>query len=484
MTTELHPSVLLVEDDLVVAECYKNYLENEPINLVHVDTGEAALLHLQQATPAAILLDLGLPDISGMDILKWVSEQKLNCAVVVITMENTVNVVVEAMRYGAFDFIEKPCQANRLIITLRNALHQHHLSQQVEFYEESGKRQQYHQFIGSSAPMQAVYQMIGHVAASQAPILITGENGTGKELCAEALHKESKRAAQPFIVFDCATVPKELLESQLFGHVKGAFTGAHTDRQGIASSADGGTLFLDEIGEMSLDLQSTLLRFMQTKTFRKVGSEKLEQVDVRFICATNRDLEAEIQAKRFREDLYHRINVVPIRLPALRLRGNDILLLAQTFLSNIAKLEEKPCRGFSADAQEILLDYHWPGNVRQLKNVIHCALLTTVGNEMITGEQLRTTINKKHACKQYTPASERSSAAQEPPPQQQSMIVALTNGNTFRIFEDIKTEVFVKALDYCHGNVEKTAKLLKIGPATIHRRKQKWKASKQVGQKL
>jgi DNA-binding NtrC family response regulator len=483
MTTELHPTVLLVEDDLVVAECYKKYLENEPINLVHVNTGEAALRHLQQTTPAAILLDLGLPDISGMDILKSVSEQKLNCAVVVITMENSVNVVVEAMRYGAFDFLEKPCQDHRLVVTLHNALHQHHLSQQVEFYEESGKRQQYHQFIGASAPMQAVYKMIGDVAASQAPILITGENGTGKELCADALHKESQRAAQPFVIFDCATVPKDLMESQLFGHVKGAFTGAHTDRQGIASSADGGTLFLDEIGEMSLDLQSTLLRFMQTKTFRKVGSDKLEQVDVRFICATNRDLEAEIQAKRFRQDLYHRINVVRIRLPALRRRGNDILRLAQTFLSNIAKLEERPCRGFSADAQEILNNYQWPGNVRQLKNVIYCALLTTAENEMITGELLRTTINEIHSCEQYTPASERSLAAQEAPPQQESMIVALTNGNTFRIFEDIKTEVFVKALDYCQGNVEKTAKLLKIGPATIHRQKHKWKALEQVGQK-
>jgi len=480
MTTELHPTVLLVDDDLTITHRYKRFMENEPINLVHVDTGEAALRHLQQATPAAILLELGLPDMNGMEILKSVYEQKRNCAVVVITMVNTVKVVVEAMRYGISNFLEKPVQADQFIATLRQALSSKKISYPVDFNTIYPKktRQQYHQFIGGSAPIQAVYQMIDHVAASQAPILITGENGTGKELCADALHKESKRADQPFIVFDCGAVPKELIESQLFGHVKGAFTGAHSDRQGIASLADGGTLFLDEIGEMPLELQSTLLRFIQTKTFRKVGSDKLEQVDVRFICATNRDLEVEIKAKRFREDLYHRINVIPIRLPALRLRGKDILLLAQTFQSNLAKLEEKPCRMFSADAQEILLDYHWPGNVRQLKNVIYCTLLTTTDeNDTITGEQLRTTIDEKEACEQYPTASERASAVQEPPPQQQSLTVALKSGNTLRSLEEIKTDVLFKALEACHGNVEKTAKSLKIGPATIHRQKLKWKAN-------
>ncbi|MEK8020934.1 MAG: sigma-54 dependent transcriptional regulator [Candidatus Parabeggiatoa sp.] len=479
MTKEQHPTVLLVENDLTTAQLYKGYLENEPRNVLHVDTGEAALRHLQQATPAAILLDFGLPDMSGMAILKSVYEQKINCAVIVITMENTVNFVVEAMRYGISHFLEKPVQAEQFIATLRQALRGKNNSYPVDFNTiyPPKTRQQYHQFIGGSAPIQTVYQMIGHVAASQAPILITGENGTGKELCADALHKESKRAAQPFIVFDCAAVPKELMESQLFGHVKGAFTSAISDRQGAASQADGGTLFLDEIGEMPLELQSTLLRFMQTKTFHKVGSDKLERVDVRFICATNRDLAAEIKAKRFREDLYFRINVAHIQLPALRIRGNDILLLAQTFLSHLAKLEEKPCRGFSADVQEILLDYHWPGNVRQLENVIYCALLTTDENEMITGERLRTTIYDKHACEPYTLTRELSSAAQEPPPQQQPLSVAIKSGNTLRSFEEIKTDVLLKALEACHGNVEKTAKSLKIGPATIHRHKQKWKAN-------
>jgi two-component system repressor protein LuxO len=468
MKTKTQPIVLLVEDDIMTAECYKGYLENEPINLVHVDTGDAALLYLQQETPAAFLLDLGLPDMNGMDVLKLVYEQKLKCAVIVITAKNAVDVVVEAMHYGAFDFIEKPCKHNRLVVTLHNALHQHRLSQKVEFDEESCKCQQYHEFIGVSKPMQTVYQAIDNVATSKASILITGENGTGKELCAEAIHKESKRAAK-FIVFDCAAVSKDLMESQLFGHVKGAFTNAINNRLGAALQAEGGTLFLDEIGEIPLDLQSTLLRFMQTRTFRKVGSDKLERVDIRLIFATNRDLLAEVKVRRFREDLYHRINTIDIELPALRQRGQDILLLAKFFLHKFAKEEQKDFQGFNAEAERILLGYKWPGNVRELQNTIHNVVLLDKG-KVITAEMLAAKIGKKVVPNKCNSLNDKDNLSE---PQ-----IALTSDKIIRPYKEIEKEVIVKTIEYCDGNVVEAAKLLKIGKTTLYRKQQKWKSIK------
>jgi len=226
------------------------------------------------------------------------------------------------------------------------------LSISFEEFQKNKKRlsrERYHDFIGASMPMQTVYQMIDKVAASKAPILITGETGTGKELCAEAIHKESQQADKPFVVCNCAAIPENLQESHLFGHLKGAFTGANENRKGLVSQADGGSLFLDEIGELPLLMQSTLLRFMQTKTFSKVGNHQLEKLDVRFICVTNRNLLGEVKAGRFREDLYHRLNVIEIELPALRKRGQDILLLAKFFLHQFAKEEQKDiqCTGIA-----------------------------------------------------------------------------------------------------------------------------------------
>ncbi len=264
------------------------------------------------------------------------------------------------------------------------------LSIYFEEFQKSEKRlsrEHYHDFIGTSMPMQTVYQMIDKVAASKAPILITGETGTGKELCAEAIHKESKRADKPFVVCNCAAIPENLQESHLFGYIKGAFTGAIKDQKGLVSQADGGTLFLDEIGELPLLMQSTLLRFMQTKTFSKVGNHQLEKVDVRFICATNRNLLAEIEAGRFREDLYHRLNVIEIELPALRERGQDILRLAKFFLHKFAKEEQTDIQGFNAEAEKKLLSYEWSGNVRQLQNTIQNVVLLN-GGKVITAEML------------------------------------------------------------------------------------------------
>ncbi len=268
MKLETLQTVLLVEDSPALATLYQGYLRDEPCQVIHVDNGAAALEHINKQVPDTILLDLELPDINGMEILKHISQQQVNTSVVIITAHGSVDSAVEAMRYKALDFIEKPFDAKRLIVTLRNALHHQRLTRMLQLYKENFERDRYHGFIGGSLPMQAIYRIIESASPSKATVFITGESGTGKELCAEAIHRQSPRRDKPFIAINCAAVPTELIESELFGHVKGAFTGAVNERRGAASRADGGTLFLDEVGYMSLDLQSKLLGFLQTGTFQ------------------------------------------------------------------------------------------------------------------------------------------------------------------------------------------------------------------------
>ena len=330
--------------------------------------------------------------------------------------------------------------------------------------EKRLSRQHYHHLIGASKPMQLLYQIIDNVATSPVTILLTGESGTGKELCAQAIYQESQRAKKPFVVCNCASIPENLLESHLFGHVKGSFTGAISEQKGLVSQAEWGTLLLDEIGELSVAMQSSLLRFMQTKTFSKVGSPQLEKVDVRLICATNRNLLAEVEARRFREDLYYRINTVEIKLPALRERGPDILLLATFFLQKFAKQEQKAFQRFSLEAQRMLLDYRWPGNVRQLQNTINNIVLLNSG-QVITAEMLSSKIDVNTGNpKPIQPPVENGA---EP-------IVAITAGNTLRPFKDIEKEVIVAALKFCEGHVVKAANLLKISQGTLYNKLRRW----------
>jgi len=315
----------------------------------------------------------------------------------------------------------------------------------------------YHKFIGSSTPMQTLYRTIDKVATSKVSILITGKSGTGKELCAEAIYKESYRSDKPFVVCNCAAIPEKLMESHLFGHVKGAFTGADTCQEGLVSQADGGTLFLDEIGELPLAMQSTLLRFVQTQTFSKVGSHKLEQVDIRFIWATNRNLRAEIKAKRFREDLFYRINTIEIKLPALRDRGADILLLANFFLHKFAKEEQKDIQKMNAEAEQQLLRYEWLGNVRQLKHLIHNLVILNE-DQVITAEMVNMRMDEKGFDPAPAALAEINSLKE---------ITSVITVNQFCAFKEMEKEIINKAIEYCNGNVTHAAKLLEIGRATI-----------------
>jgi len=337
--------------------------------------------------------------------------------------------------------------------------------------EKRLSRKRYHSFIGASKPMQTIYLMIDNVATSKASILITGETGTGKELCAEAIYQESQRADKPFIVCNCAAITENLRESHLFGHVKGAFTGAIKDQKGLVSQANGGTLFLDEIGELSLSTQSALLRFVQTKTFSQVGSHKVEKVDVRLVCATNRNLAAEVKAGRFREDLYYRISTIEIKLPALRQRGQDILQLAKFFMHQFATEEEKEFQDLSADAKKKLLSYEWPGNVRQLQNTIHQSVVLNKG-EVITAEMISTRKNEEIHHKIATPPSIPNTDSS-----QKITSSDIVTVNRFCAFKEIEKEVISKAIEHCDGNVTQAAKLLEISKASIFNKLKQYKES-------
>jgi len=435
-----------------------------------VATGADALAHLATHTPAAVLLDLELPDMNGLEILQHIADQRLPCAVIVITAHGSVKIAVEAMRLGAFDFLLKPFNADRLIVTLRNALDHQQLSDIVETYREQIDRGAFAGMLGGSLAMQAVYRTIESAAASKATIFVTGESGTGKELCARAIHDQSPRGAKPFIALNCAAIPRELMESEIFGHVKGSFSGALANRDGAATLADGGTLFLDEICDLNIELQSKLLRFLQTETFQRIGDGRLEQVDIRFVCATNRDPMAEVRDGRFREDLYYRLHVIPIHLPPLRQRDDDVVTLAEHFLIEYAAQEGKSFATFSGGARAVLLSYDWPGNVRELQNVIRQIVVLNQGDEVGVGllpaELTAARGGDAPAIAESAPEGARPVAE----PENLEDLAKLV-----RPLDEIERETIENAIRLSRGKVRIAATLLGISHATLYRKINAWK---------
>ena len=465
-------NVLLVEDSDSLAAVYQAYLSKEPITLERVPTGAEAIKYLGETIPNVILLDLKLPDMSGMDILQWVVNKGLHSSVIIITAHGSVDYAVDAMRLGVVDFLEKPFDAQRLKVTVANAIKMNQLEGMVEEFQHETKRNQYHGFIGASLPMQKVYRMIDAVASSKATVFITGESGTGKEVCAEAIHHQGPRSHKPFVALNCGAIPKDLMESEVFGHVNGAFTGAATERRGAASQADGGTLFLDEIGEMDLDLQTKLLRFIQTGRFQKVGGSKEERVDVRFLCATNRDPWEEVKAGRFREDLYYRLYVVPIHLPPLRERGNDILAVATRFLLAYAQEEGKQFKRFSSLAAAILKNHEWPGNVRELQNVVRNICVLHDGAE-VKASQLPPPLGQEEEPESEASVEEFEVSYTEEIIGMSHDMVAHESAKIQPLWITEK-EAIEQAIEHCGGNIPKAAEILEVSPSTIYRKKQAW----------
>ena len=459
-------NILLIEDTVPLARVYTEYMRSESYKVTHVETGAAALTALAAAVPDAVVLDLKLPDMDGLDILRHIREQAPDTSVVVITAHGSVNTAVEAMRQGAFDFIVKPFNATRLNVTLRNALERKQLTRTVEVLRKNLDRDRFHDFIGASAEMQAVYRTIESVAPSKASVFITGESGTGKELAADAIHRASPRRGRAFVALNCAAIPKDLLESEIFGHVKGAFTGATTDRVGAAQAADGGTLFLDEICEMALDIQVKLLRFIQTGTVQPVGGSRAEKVDGRFVCATNRDPLAEAEAGRFREDLYYRLHVVPLHLPPLRDREDDAVLIARAFLKDYTAEEGRSFAGFSPEVEAVFRAYDWPGNVRQLQNVVRNVVVLHDG-PLVEPSMLPEPL--KSRARDGVTALPAPAVRIDPAESER-------RGASIRPLWLVEKEVIQEALRQCEDDVPKAATLLEISPSTIYRKLQQWKA--------
>ncbi|MGE0725333.1 MAG: sigma-54-dependent transcriptional regulator [Alphaproteobacteria bacterium] len=457
------PLVLLIEDTPSLAALYTEYLRREPIRLTAVETGAAGVAAIRGQAPAAVLLDLNLPDMAGMDILKEVAGNKYGCSVIVITAHGSINVAVEAMRHGAYDFLVKPFDPERLRVTLRNALDHQKLLSVVESYRETYDRAGLAGLIGASLPMQQVYRIIESAAPSKATVFITGESGTGKELCAAAVHDLSPRRGAPFVALNCAAISRELIESEIFGHVKGAFTGATVDRDGAASRANGGTLFLDEICEMDLALQSKLLRFLQTSTFLRVGGNREESADLRFLCATNRDPLEEVKAGRMREDLFYRLHVLPVHMPPLRERGDDVLLLARHFLSRFASEERKRFRGFAPETEEIVAGYDWPGNVRQLQNAVRSVVVLNDGDLVMPHMLPGAIVGHARPVARVAGAEPTAIAAAAP----------VADGKVKPLWE-IERDAIERAIGLCGGNIPKAAELLDISPSTIYRKRQRW----------
>ena len=452
-TQTIRPEVLIVEDEAELAELYKTYLAKEPVDLAHAATGAAALARLEQAPPAVVLLDLRLPDMDGGAILEHITGSGLPTSVLVMTGYGGVTVAVEAMRAGAHDFLAKPFKRERLVMTLRNALKRQRPPHPAETGPRNFERSEFRGLIGASPPMQGVYRIVESAAASKATVFITGESGTGKELCAQAIHDCSPRRGKPFIALNCGAIPKDLVESEIFGHVSGAFTGARGRRDGAASLADGGTLFLDEVCEMDPGLQVKLLRFVQTGGFRRVGAERNERVDVRLVCATNRDPLREVEAGRFREDLYYRLHVIPLPLPPLRVRGGDILPIARHILATAAREEGKNFASFHPVVETALTAYHWPGNVRQLQNVIRNMVVLHDG-AVVTPEML-------------PPPLDTAAPSRQPVPAASGLV-------TTRPLWLIEKDAIEAAVARCGGSIAEAARLLEISPSTIYRKRAGW----------
>jgi DNA-binding NtrC family response regulator len=374
--------VLIVDDDPASRRLLEVRLRPLECDVATAGNGEQALSAIRKDPPDLVLLDLQMPRMGGIEVLRALRQDGIDTPTIVITAHGSIAVAVEAMKEGAYDFITKPVDANHFDIVVRKALERVGLKHGLELFSEDADRR-YYLIIGKSEKMRAAVETARKAAASRATVLLLGESGTGKEVFARAIHNWSERKSQPFVAINCVGLSKELLESELFGHEKGAFTGADQQKKGKMELANGGTVFLDEIGDVSQELQTKLLRFLQEREFDRVGGTRPIKVDVHIIAATNRELESAVKDGRFREDLYHRLNVIPIGLPPLRERAEDISSLAEHFLRRFAAEAKKTFTTIADDALVKLTAYQWPGNVRELANVIERAVVLGSGETLI-----------------------------------------------------------------------------------------------------
>jgi two-component system repressor protein LuxO len=473
--------VLLIEA-LGQAEIYASWLRSAGFAVTHVENRTEALEAMVREQPKLVILNPELPQMDGVDVLNRLRERDCLVEIVVITSNASLRGAVTAVRAGAFDYLVKPFKADRLIDTLQGALSSRKLRPK-EWAGRPDADRDYapnETFLGCSRTMQAVHRVVRTAAASRATVFITGESGTGKEMCAEAIYRASARRTKPFVAINCSAIPKDLAESELFGHVKGAFTGAVRERHGAAIRAHGGTLFLDEICETDINLQAKLLRFLQSGAVQRVGASEVENVDVRIICATNRDPVVEVAGGRFREDLYYRLHVIPIRIPPLRERDDDALEIARALLVEYAHEEDKRFRRLTPCAEAAIAAYDWPGNVRQLQNVLRNAVVLNDGEELTAGhlpEFVRSSGKPGLGM-----AASRATRAEDGTPGRQPAptVASATARATLASFplitplSKLEQKAIEEAVRVCGNNIALAAAALGVSPSTIYRKLQAW----------
>ncbi|KAF0151205.1 MAG: two component sigma54 specific Fis family transcriptional regulator [Ignavibacteria bacterium] len=450
--------IFIVDDEESILKMLSHWVKNQWGYNVKTFTNGNDMLGAISENPDLVLLDIMLPDINGNEVLGKIKQRIPRLPVIMLSAQGSVEVALESVRLGAFDYFPKPVDKNRLEPAIRNAIKSYDLEREVEKLKENlQKEHSFENIISADKKMQEAFRMISKVLDNDITVLITGESGTGKELVARAIHYSGKRKAAPFVVVNCASIPRELLESELFGHEKGSFTGAHQRKIGKFELAKSGSLFLDEIGEMEMSLQAKILRVIQLKEFERVGGNEVIKTDVRIISATNRDLKAAVDNKHFREDLYYRLSSFPIHIPPLRERKADIVVLINHFVKAFNEKLGRNIKGVTKSALKYLYDYDWPGNVRELENLLErCIILTDA--ETIDTDILPQTITNQIGSANFNGSG-----------------VLFGDESPVIPFEKLKEEAIRHSLKLTGGNIVEAARKLRIGRATLYRLMEKYK---------
>lgn len=450
--------IFIIDDEESILKMLSHWAKNQwGYNVRAFSNGNEALNALSE-NPDLVLLDIMLPDINGNEVLGKIKQRFPHLPVIMLSAQGSVEVALESIRLGAFDYFPKPVDKNRLEPAIRNAIKNYDLERELESLKENiHKEYSFDNIISADKKMQEAFKMISKVLDNDITVLITGESGTGKELVARAIHYNGKRKNAPFVVVNCASIPRELLESELFGHEKGSFTGAHQRKIGKFELAKGGTIFLDEIGEMEMSLQAKILRVIQQKEFERVGGNEVIKTDVRIISATNRDLKIAVENKQFREDLFYRLSSFPIHIPPLRERKGDIIVLVDHFIKQFNEKLGKNIKGVSKKTLKLFYDYDWPGNVRELENLLERCVILSDG-EYIEPDVLPPNLNSSSGTISYS-----------------SVENLFTDDSPVIPFEKLKEEAIKHALKVTNGNIVDASRKLKIGRATLYRLMEKYK---------
>lgn len=485
MNSDSKGSILLVDDEVNILAALSRSLRGLKLDIHTANSGNEGLLVLEEKDIDLVISDKNMPGMSGNEFLEQVAQRWPETVRIMLTAYTELDAVISAINTGKiFNFMQKPWNNDELAITIQQAMNFREILAERSLLRhtleqwKSKRKHNFMSFIGQSTPMQFVYDSIERCAQSHASVFITGPSGAGKELVADAIHKLSPRKNKALISLNCAAIPSELMESEIFGHVKGAFSGAVSNRDGAATKANLGTLFLDEIGEMDIALQAKILRFIQTGTFQKVGSDKVEKVDIRFVSATNREPFDAIANGQLREDLYYRLNVISIDLPALNERDQDSIQIARFFLQHFSELENKVFVGLSSDAQKLVQNYDWPGNVRQLENTIHSAIVMSEGpllTDKSIAQQLRLSdaqlsglLNKKLPINSSPVFGDSKLVHTDPLANEANSI------ENIRSLAEVERAAIEQAISLCSENVVKAAGLLGVSPSTLYRKVQQW----------